>query len=158
MAPDRNGCTAAIILRGQGSEWRCPPTAQARHRSVLFKMWNTDDCAVVADVFNNVIGLLAGVAKGSKGACTVWFTITIDPPPTSVLNLVSAKSGSMQVVSQSIIKPMVPVGASSVAWLLRTPYFGPARRLRPKRLAAACNSSSLTRAALIVFTASRCLF
>ena len=38
------------------------------------------------------------------------------PPPTSRLYLTSAMSGSMPVVSQSIMKPMVPVGASTVAW------------------------------------------
>ena len=38
------------------------------------------------------------------------------PPPTSFLNLISASSGSMPVVSQSIMKPMVPVGARTVTW------------------------------------------
>ena len=33
----------------------------------------------------------------------------------------------MPVVSQSIIKPIVPVGASTVAWLLRTPCSSPSR-------------------------------
>ena len=50
---------------------------------------------------------------------TVWLTICIDPPPTSFLNLTSEKSGSMPVVSQSIMKPMVPVGASTDACALR---------------------------------------
>jgi hypothetical protein len=49
----------------------------------------------------------------------VLLTICIDPPPTSFLNLTSARSGSMPVVSQSIIRPIVPVGASSDAWPLR---------------------------------------
>ena len=49
----------------------------------------------------------------------VWLTICIDPPPTSFLNLTSEKSGSMPVVSQSIMKPMVPVGASTLACALR---------------------------------------
>ncbi len=48
-------------------------------------------------------------------------TILIMPPPTSRLYLMSAMSGSMPVVSQSIMKPMVPVGASTVAWPLRKP-------------------------------------
>ena len=51
----------------------------------------------------------------------VWLTICIEPPPTSFLNLTSEKSGSMPVVSQSIMKPMVPVGASTEAWALRKP-------------------------------------
>jgi len=33
----------------------------------------------------------------------------------------SAMSGSMPVVSQSIMKQMVPVGASTLAWALRKP-------------------------------------
>ena len=41
------------------------------------------------------------------------------PPPASFLNLTSAKSGSMPVVSQSITKPMVPVGATTVTCALR---------------------------------------
>ena len=40
-------------------------------------------------------------------AGTVWLTMNIVPPPTSFLALVSARSGSMPVVSQSIIRPMV---------------------------------------------------
>ena len=41
------------------------------------------------------------------------------PPPASFLNFTSAKSGSMPVVSQSITRPIVPVGAMTVAWALR---------------------------------------
>jgi hypothetical protein len=50
---------------------------------------------------------------------TVWLTICMEPPPTSFLNFTSARSGSMPVVSQSIIRPMVPVGASTLACALR---------------------------------------
>ena len=50
---------------------------------------------------------------------TVLLTILIMPPPTSFLYLTSARSGSMPVVSQSIMKPMVPVGASTVVCELR---------------------------------------
>ena len=46
-------------------------------------------------------------------------TILIIPPPTSFLYLTKAKSGSTPVVSQSIMKPMVPVGARTVTWELR---------------------------------------
>ena len=38
---------------------------------------------------------------------TVWFTIDIVPPPTSFLVLQSPRSGSIPVVSQSIISPIV---------------------------------------------------
>ena len=55
----------------------------------------------------------------------VWLTICIEPPPTSFLNFTSEKSGSMPVVSQSIMKPMVPVGASTEACALRKPLASP---------------------------------
>ncbi len=48
-------------------------------------------------------------------------TIVIVPPPTSSFIFTSEKSGSMPVVSQSIKKLIVPVGASTVAWALRCP-------------------------------------
>jgi hypothetical protein len=35
------------------------------------------------------------------------------------LNFTSAKSGSMPVVSQSMTRPIVPVGAITVVWALR---------------------------------------
>ena len=50
---------------------------------------------------------------------TVWFTIVMSPPPTSRLDFTSEKSGSIPVVSQSIMKEIVPVGASTVAWAFR---------------------------------------
>ncbi len=55
----------------------------------------------------------------------VWLTICIEPPPTSFLNFTREKSGSMPVVSQSIMKPMVPVGASTEACALRKPLLSP---------------------------------
>ena len=56
---------------------------------------------------------------------TVPLTIFISPPPTSFLYFTSAMSGSTPVVSQSIMKPMVPVGASTVAWALRYSKLSP---------------------------------
>ena len=50
---------------------------------------------------------------------TTVVTIFINPPPTSFLYLTSAMSGSTPVVSQSIMNPMVPVGARTVAWAFR---------------------------------------
>ena len=47
---------------------------------------------------------------------TVLFTILSNPPPTSFLYFTSAMSGSTPVVSQSIMKAIVPVGASTVTW------------------------------------------
>ena len=37
----------------------------------------------------------------------VWLTMNIVPPPTSFFAFVSARSGSMPVVSQSIMSPIV---------------------------------------------------
>jgi hypothetical protein len=59
------------------------------------------------------------VAELLSAIGTVWLTIFIMPPPTSFLYLTSAMSGSTPVVSQSIMKPIVPVGASTVACALR---------------------------------------
>src|ERR1700738_4037043 len=65
------------------------------------------------------------------------------PPPASFLNLTSAKSGSMPVVSQSMTRPIVPVGASTVAWALRKPCCSPSANARSQlRRAAAANSVS----------------
>ena len=48
-------------------------------------------------------------------------TILSRPPPTSFLYFTSAMSGSMPVVSQSIMNAIVPVGASTVACEFRKP-------------------------------------
>jgi hypothetical protein len=50
---------------------------------------------------------------------TVRFTSFNIPPPASCLYLTSAMSGSIPVVSQSIMKAIVPVGARTVTWLFR---------------------------------------
>ena len=48
-------------------------------------------------------------------ACgTDWLIILKYPPPDNFLNFTKAKSGSTPVVSQSITKPIVPVGAITV--------------------------------------------
>src|ERR1700738_2602938 len=65
------------------------------------------------------------------------------PPPASFLNLTSAKSGSMPVVSQSMTRPIVPVGASTVACALRKPCCSPsARAVSQLRRAAAASAGS----------------
>ena len=65
---------------------------------------------------------LPACSPASAGAAgTVWLTIFSMPPPASCLYLTRAMSGSMPVVSQSIMKLIVPVGASTVAWALRKP-------------------------------------
>ena len=63
----------------------------------------------------------------------------------------------MPVVSQSIMRPMVPVGASTEAWLLRTPNCSPSSHgRRPSLLGgrragrAATSSSSISRRRLLV--------
>ena len=66
------------------------------------------------------------------------------PPPTSFLYLTSAMSGSMPVVSQSIMKAMVPVGASTVAWRCGSRARSPTLDASSQARAAACSSSSGT--------------
>ena len=46
----------------------------------------------------------------------------------TVSGMLSAKSGSIPVVSQSITRPMVPVGAMTVDCALRNPCFSPRAR------------------------------
>ena len=55
----------------------------------------------------------------SSAIGTVRLTIVISPPPTSFFDFTSEKSGSTPVVSQSIMKLIVPVGASTVACVFR---------------------------------------
>ena len=78
------------------------------------------DRVVLVDVLDDLVDLLL---RRSRGACsavgTVWLTIFSIPPPTSFLYFTSAMSGSMPVVSQSIMKAIVPVGASTEIWALR---------------------------------------
>ena len=63
-------------------------------------------------------------------------TIDIVPPPTSFFVFTNARSGSMPVVSQSMARPIVPVGAMTTAWLLRTPLHASRVERRVPRLAA----------------------
>ncbi len=56
------------------------------------------------------------------------------PPPASFLNFTSAKSGSIPVVSQSMTRPIVPVGAMTVVCALRYPYRSPSSSARVPRL------------------------
>ena len=61
-----------------------------------------------------------GVAEVDAGpGASDWLAILKYPPPASFLNFTSAKSGSTPVVSQSMSRPMVPVGAMTVVWALR---------------------------------------
>ena len=88
----------------------------------------------------------------------VWLTIIIVPPPTNFFIFTRPRSGSMPVVSQSIIRPMVPVGASTLAWLLRTPYSSPSRTAAAQASAPACTSSAGTTEVLAISAwASRCM-
>ena len=52
-------------------------------------------------------------SRASAGG-TDWLMILKYPPPASFLNFTSAKSGSIPVVSQSMMRPIVPVGAMTV--------------------------------------------
>ena len=62
----------------------------------------------------------------------------------------------MPVVSQSIISPIVPVGAITVAWLLRTPCSSPSRTAASHASSPAVSSSAGTASApSIALAASR---
>jgi hypothetical protein len=63
------------------------------------------------------------------------------PPPASFLNFTSAKSGSIPVVSQSISRPIVPVGAITVVCAFRYPNFSPVATAS-SQARTACSSSS----------------
>ena len=78
------------------------------------------------------------------------------PPPASCLYFTSAMSGSMPVVSQSIMKLIVPVGASTVACALRKPCTRPAASTSSHTRRAASRKSS-GHSELISSTASRCI-
>ena len=83
--------------------------------------------------------------------------MNIVPPPTSFLAFVSARSGSIPVVSQSIIRPIVPVGASTDACELRTPYASPISTASSHAWWAAERISPGTSAASMPSTSSRCM-
>ena len=80
------------------------------------------------------------------------------PPPTSFFNFTSEKSGSTPVVSQSIMKLIVPVGASTVACALRKPATSPRLSASSQDWRAALRRSFGTESAFSMFpTAARCL-
>ena len=72
--------------------------------------------------------------------------MVIVPPPTSFFVFTSERSGSMPVVSQSIMKLMVPVGASTETCALRTPTSS----------ASSATSSHTAFASLTMATGARC--
>ena len=92
---------------------------------------------------NSTIASIVSCAYPSftSAAGTVWLTICIDPPPTSFLNLTNEKSGSIPVVSQSIIKPIVPVGARTEICALRHPFLSPVARHASHALFASVHTS-----------------
>src|SRR3989304_25295 len=60
-----------------------------------------------------------------KAIGTLLLTIFNIPPPERTLYLTRAISGSIPVVSQSIINAIVPVGARTVVCAFLYPYFSP---------------------------------
>ena len=121
IAPEMNGCAAAIILMWPMGEIARSPTATSNTgRCSSRQAGRADDRAVRGQVRLDLLDLLVAGSRASRSASgTVRLTIVICPPPTSSLNLTSEKSGSMPVVSQSIRNEIVPVGASTVACALR---------------------------------------
>ena len=64
----------------------------------------------------------------------------------------------MPVVSQSIIRPIVPVGASTDAWALRYPCSSPSATASSHDCFAAASSPSGTRSGSMSSAAARCFF
>ena len=116
-----NGWVAAIMSMWPVWEIARSPTATSKTgRCSSFRPGRADDRVVLGDVGVDLLDLRLGVAeRRAAPAAPSWLTIVIWPPPTSSLNLTSEKSGSIPVVSQSIRKLIVPVGASTVACALR---------------------------------------
>src|SRR5215467_6652485 len=80
---------------------------------------------------------------------TVLLTILIKPPPTSFLYFTRARSGSMPVVSQSIMKPMVPVGAMTVVCALRKPATRPSSSASSQQRRAEISVAQAERAEVV---------
>ena len=130
------------------------------HRQVLvLEVRRPFDGLVLVDVLDDLLDLLRACSRASSSAIgTVWLTIFISPPPTSFLYFTSAMSGSTPVVSQSIMKPMVPVGASTVACALRKPCCSPSSmHLVPHVLAPPRSRSFGTCVLSMSLSAARCL-
>src|SRR5438034_10047330 len=72
-----------------------------------------------------------------RASGTVPLTILITPPPTSHLYLTRAISGSMPVVSQSIMNAIVPVGAITEIWAFLKPNRSPSDKASSQDLTAA---------------------
>ena len=121
IAPEMNGCVAAIMSMWPVWEIARSPTATSKTgRCSSLRPGGADDRVLLGDVGVDLVDLGLRVAhRLAAPAAPSWLTIVICPPPTSSLNLTSEKSGSIPVVSQSIRKLIVPVGASTVACALR---------------------------------------
>ena len=101
--------------------------------------------------------LIVRSVEDSIARGTVRLTIARKPPPTSCLCLTSAKSGSMPVVSQSIMNAIVPDGAKTDTCALRKPCFVPRSSARSQASVAALARSFGSVAVGIWREASRCL-
>src|SRR6266571_1314854 len=88
---------------------------------------------------------------------TVLLTILITPPPTSHLYLTRAMSGSMPVVSQSIMNAIVPVGAITDICAFLNPNLSPNERASSQDLSAAFNNSSDTPSTGILYACALCM-
>jgi len=97
-----------------------------KHRQVVVPQSGRPlDRVLLVDVLDDRLDVLRLVARRLRACGTVVLTIFNKPPPTSFLYFTSAMSGSTPVVSQSIMKAIVPVGASTVTCELRTPAWRP---------------------------------
>ncbi len=132
IAPERNGWAAAIIVT-----WACQGIlrtpfaalkAQSNTGRCSSSTWGEPSIVSFSSMYATISSIwVASYPSFSSPALTVRLIILSIPPPASCLYFTSAMSGSIPVVSQSIMKLIVPVGASTVAWALRKPYFSPIR-------------------------------
>ena len=79
----------------------------------------TDERAVSLRILFDLLDLLFGISKLRERLVYGLIDDLEIPSTGKLLNFTMAKSGSMPVVSQSMTRPMVPVGAMTVTCALR---------------------------------------
>ena len=120
IAPERNGWVAAIMSMWPVCEIARSPTATSNTGRCSCFRPGAPTIVLFSLMWASIWAISASLYPSLRSAIgTERLTIVMLPPPTSSLNLTSEKSGSIPVVSQSIRKLIVPVGASTVACALR---------------------------------------
>src|SRR5579862_9153303 len=162
IAPERNGCAAAIILTWPVHAIERPPPRGASEQSKTGRCsafrYGAPSILPCLSMYETISLVCSGVYSSRINACgTVLLTILMTPPPTNFLYLTNARSGSIPVVSQSIMKPIVPVGASTVTCELRNPFFVPSSYDCRQHSSAALNIAAGTCLLSMLLTAFQCI-